>query len=202
MKHVLKVLCGVLLTALPVLAQEAPHEHKPGDGHNHPPQTEARDETNTSYFWRKSDEAFHKGDYDRAVQLHRAIVALDPHDVESFSVASWLLWSSDKHDEASAFIQRGLAANGDDWRMWDAAGQHYDLRKMKAEAKNAFVRAVALIPKDEDSQMLRRRLAHAAERDGDLALSQQTWRDLVRDFSTEAVNHNNLARVEKLQKKD
>ncbi len=48
--------------------------------------------------------------------------------------------------------------------------------------------------------MLRRRLAHAAERVGDLTLSVQTWRDLVRDFPNDVVNKNNLARVEGLQK--
>lgn len=190
------------------------HQHAPGDdhaGHDHGPNAAGanaehggapRDESNTAYFWRKSDQAFHNGDYDRAVSLHRAIVALDPHDIESYSVAAWLLWSMEKPEDATAFLQRGLAANPESWEMWDSAGQHYDLRKMKTEAKAAYVRAVSLIPKGEDAQMLRRRLAHAAEREGDIALSLQTWRDLVRDFPNEPVNHNNLARVEKLPRKD
>lgn len=208
MKTVLKVLAALSLAATPSWAQTTDvHQHAPGDGHNHKPQSEVRagtlrDESNTAYFWRKSDQAFHDGDYERAVNLHRAVVALDPHDVESFSVAAWLLWSMDKPQEATAFIARGLAANPENWEMWNAAAQHYDLRKMKPEAKVAYVRAVSLIPKDEDSQMLRRRLAHAAERDGDVALSLQTWRDLVRDYSNEPVNHNNLARVEKLGKEN
>ncbi len=45
--------------------------------------------------------------------------------------------------------------------------------------------------------MLRRRLAHAAERSGDLETSVRTWRDLVKDYPNEPVNQNNLARVEK-----
>jgi len=206
MKSVLNVLAVLSLSATPLLAQPADnHQHAPGDGHIHKPRSEVRagsmrDESNTAYFWRKSDQAFHDGDYERAVNLHRAIVALDPNDVESFSVGAWLLWSMEKHQEATAFIARGLAANRDNWEMWNAAAQHYDLRKMKPEAKAAYVRALSLIPKEEDSQMLRRRLAHAAERDGDVALSLQTWRDLVRDYSNEPVNHNNLARVEKLEK--
>lgn len=199
MKTVLKVLGVLALGATPVAAQTPDkHNHAPGDGHDHKPKIAARDETNTTYFWRKSDEAFHDGDYERAVNLHRAIVALDPGDVESFSVASWLLWSMDKPQDATNFIARGLTANPESWEMWNAAAQHYDLRKMKPEAKAAYVRALSLIPKDEDSQMLRRRLAHAAERDGDVTLSLQTWRDLARDFPNEPVNHNNLARVEKL----
>ena len=52
-----------------------------------------------------------------------------------------------------------------------------------------------------DAQMLRRRLAHAAEKAGNLPLSIFTWRKLVADFPEDAVNKNNLARVENLRHK-
>ncbi|HEX8833811.1 MAG TPA: tetratricopeptide repeat protein, partial [Abditibacteriaceae bacterium] len=96
--------------------QHGAHEHHAGDGHDHSnnvrePEPSGRNETNTSYFWRKSDEAFHAGDYPRAIGLHKAIVALDPADVESYGVAAWLMWSMGSGDEAVAHIKRGLAAN-------------------------------------------------------------------------------------------
>lgn len=163
------------------------HEAKPG-----------QEESNVDYFWRKSDEAFHQGDYDRAVRLHRAIEALDPTDVESYSVASWLSWSMGKSDDAMALLQNGLKANPDNWDMWDEAGRQYDLMKRVPEALTAYQHAVQLVPKDQDSQMVRRRLAHAAERAGNLQLSRETWQGLVKDYPTDAVNKNNLARVEKL----
>ena len=50
----------------------------------------------------------------------------------------------------------------------------------------------------QETQLLRRRLAHAAEKDGDLELSITTWRKLTADFPDEYVNRTNLARVEKL----
>ncbi len=188
----------------PAQAQEG---HHPGDGHDHSKRaTPKENETTLDYFWRKSDEAFHAGDYERAVGLHKAIVALDPTDTESFSVAAWLLWSLEKKDEALAHIERGLKANPTSWEMWDAAGQHYDLQKratpaLSAQAKDAFVNAVKFMPKDADkgeAQMLRRRLAHAAEKAGDTDLSLATWRDLVRDYPDDVVNKNNQERVEKL----
>lgn len=159
------------------------------------PQVEKAEESNVDYFWRKSDEAFHAGDYERAIGWHKAIVALDPGDIESYSVAAWLMWSLGHGDEATQFIQRGLKANPTNWEMWDVAGQQYDLQKKLPDAQDAYTHAVPLLPKAEDSQMLRRRLAHAAERNGDLTTSVQTWASLAQDFPNEAVNKNNLARI-------
>lgn len=178
------------------------HVHTPGDGHNHdhaPATAKGADESNVDYFWRKSDEAFHAGDYPRAIALHRAIVALEPDHVESWSVAAWLLWSSDKGEDAIAHIERGLKANPQNAEMWSAAGQHFELQKKGPRALESYKRAVELWPVDGDKQefqMLRRRLAHAADKGGDLALSIETWRGLVRDYPDEVVNKNNLARVE------
>jgi tetratricopeptide (TPR) repeat protein len=196
----------VAVGVLPAAAQESEAMHAP---HSHAAPTSGKmgDANLADYFWRQSDEAFHAGDYPRAIELHRAIVAYDPGDVESYSVAAWLLWSLGKKAEALAHIERGLNANPNNWLMWDAAGQHYDLQKRESPelapaAKNAYVRAVQLLPRSADkneAQMLRRRLAHAAEKASDIRLSLQTWRDLSRDFPDDAVNKNNLARVEKLK---
>lgn len=147
-------------------------------------------------LWEQSDEAFHKGDYPLAIRLHKAIVALDPHDVESYSDAAWLMWSMGNGDEAQQHINRGLAANPKNWKMWDAAGQQDDLQKYFSKAEDAFKHAVKFLPPKEDSQMLRRRLAHAAEDAGDLTTALQTWKKLVADFPKEAVNQNNLKRVQ------
>lgn len=151
------------------------------------------------YLWKQSDVAFHKGDYPAAVRIHHAIVALDPTDTESFGVAAWLLWSMGQKSEARAFIQQGLNANPKDAEMWNVAGEHYDLEKSFADAKTAYSKSVELSGAKAD-EMLRRRLAHAAEHAGDLELSEQTWTNLVRDFPNEAVDKNNLARVKALRK--
>jgi tetratricopeptide (TPR) repeat protein len=165
------------------------------EGHEHDT-VDPKDETTVDYLWRKSDEAFHNGDYNRAVGLHKAIVVLAPDDVESYSVAAWLLWSMERGPEAMAFIQRGLDANPNDPEMWDAAGQHYDLQKKLPEAQKAYAKAVELSGKDAP-QLLRRRYAHAAEHAGDWATSLTVWQALVKDYPNEAVNRNNLARVQK-----
>lgn len=190
------------LALLGVLAQgvvaQPDHDHEgEGGGTGNPA---------TAYLWERSDKAFHDGDYERAIKAHKAIVSIDPHDVESFSVAAWLLWSMGKKDEALAHIDRGLKANANDWEMWDEAGQHYQLQAgrdlqspLLVKAKEAFARAVQVFPAvgdKHDGQMLRRRLAHAAEKSGDLELSLATWQKLVQDYPDEVVNKNNLARVQ------
>lgn len=155
-------------------------------------------ETPVDAFWRKSDEAFHAGNYPLAIGFHRKIVALDPHDVESYSVASWLLWSLGKSDEALQFIQKGLNANPKNPEMWDAAGQHYTLQKLASNAEEAFGKAIQFGSKGAKADMmLRRRYAHAAQDAGHLAKSIGLWRALVADFPNDVVNKNNLRRVEK-----
>ena len=185
------ILSAALAFSLPALAQDAPgHE-----GHNHGAAAPG-EESSVDYFWRKSDEAFHAGDYPRAIGCHKAIMALDPTLVESYSLAAWLSWSLDKPAEAVAFIERGLKANPQSVEMWDAAGQHFDLQKRFVDAQKSYGKAVELAGANSD-QMLRRRLAHAHEHAGDLGSSAATWRGLVADFPADVVTKNNLARVEK-----
>lgn len=160
----------------------------------------------TNKLWEKSDKAFHDGDYEKAIIYHRQIEEIDPHDVESFSIAAWLMWSLGHKEAALKHIERGLKVNGGNWQMWDEAGQHYTLQAgreanspLLAKAKEAHARAVELLPAAGDkkeAQMLRRRLAHAADKAGDWELSLATWKKLVEDYPDDVVNKNNLARVE------
>jgi len=188
------LLCAVTaLLQLSCLAQAAAaHDHAAAPA-NH---VETDKNDIVGWFWERSDMAFHEGDYPRAINLHKAIVALDPHDVESYSVAAWLMWSLGNGDQAQQHMERGLKANPDNWEMWDAAGQQDDLQKYFSKAQDAYTHAVQLIPAKEDSQMLRRRLAHAAEHAGDLQTAFTTWKMLVKDYPHEAVNTHNLTRVQ------
>lgn len=168
-------------------------------------------EARVDALWEQSDAAFHRGDYPAAVAIHRQIVKLAPDDVESYSVGAWLLWSLGQGQvvsssaakgfkaDARAFIAQGLRANPKNPEMWDAAGEHYNLDRSFADAKFAFAKAVQLSG-PQAPEMLRRRLAHAAEGAGDWNLARQTWTQLVRDFPDQSVNSRNLARVVEAQK--
>ena len=182
----------------PAVAEEAPapgaHDHAADDGHDH--DAKARpDDGPTDELWRRSDAAFHAGDFAGAVELHRQIVKIDPGDVESYGAAAWLLWSMEKGADADAFIAQGLKSNPDNWEMWQTAGDQYGLERKPALERDAYAKAIDLAGKSA-GQMLRRRFAHAAEKAGDLPASAQAWRGLVVDFPDEAINKDNLARVE------
>ncbi len=193
----------------PEVAPPPPQVNAPDHGHDHDhphapaaPSDKPKDPLNDSldFLWEQSDEAFHKGDYPTAVKIHRAIVTLDSSDTESFGVGAWLLWSMNQKTEARAFVQQGLSANPKNAEMWSVAGQHYDLERAFPDAKSAYLQAVELSAGKAD-EMLRRRLAHAAQHAGDLDLSFQTWTDLARDFPSSVVIKNNLARVQGLKEK-
>ena len=178
----------------PTVAPAMEAGHSEDDGHDHG-DPKANEGGLTDYLWRRSDVAFHAGDYPRAIELHRAIVTVDPADTESYGVGAWLMWSMDDKTGADAFIAQGLKRNPDDAEMWNVAAQQYGLEKEFVLERDAYAKAVGLAGK-EAGQMLRRRYAHASERAGDLSGSARIWRALTADFPNEAVNKNNLARVE------
>jgi tetratricopeptide (TPR) repeat protein len=180
----------------PAAAPVAPAPHDESVPHVHEDDLAPKDETLVDYLFRKSDQAFHDGDYERAIKLHRAIVTIDPTETESYSLGAWLLWSLGRPDEAVQFLTEGVKANPQDVEMWDLAGQHYDLQKRFTDSENAFAKAVEFSGNDAD-QMLRRRYAHAAEHAGNWTKSAEIWRALVAQFPDDSINRNNLARVEK-----
>lgn len=188
-KICLLLLCSLLTFAYPASSDA-------GHSKTNTPQTPTSDDDNIiDWLWHRSDLAFHAGDYPRAIGLHKAIVALDPHDVQSYSVAAWLMWSLGNGKEAQQHLQRGLDANPQNWEMWDAAGQQDSLQKYFSKAEFAFSQAVKFIPAKEDAQLLRRRWAHAAEQSENPKKAIQIWQQLVEDYPNEAVNINNLNRV-------
>jgi tetratricopeptide (TPR) repeat protein len=70
-----------------------------------------RNEELANYFWLKADAAFEKGDYDRAIALYKAVMAIEPDNVQAYSNAAWLTWSVGRGEEATAMLQRGTQAN-------------------------------------------------------------------------------------------
>ena len=180
----------------------APGMVPPGRGGEAKAKSEESDLANESmvdYFWRKSDVAFHAGDYPRAINLHKAIVILAPDEVDSYGAGAWLMWSLGNSKEALDFIDQGLKANPSDPEMWNTAAEQYDLMKKFKDAQGAYGKAIALSGKSAP-ELLRRCYAHAAEHAGDLSASLDTWTALVKDYPNDAVDKNNLARVQALIK--
>ncbi len=76
----------------------------------------------------QTDEHFHQGEYNHVVALDRIVAQGDPHNVETYANSAWLLWSTDRNDEAIATLKQGIKANPDTYYMYDELGSHYLMR--------------------------------------------------------------------------
>src|ERR1044071_3738034 len=62
-------------------------------------------------LWVQIDHHFHEGEYNHAINLCRIVVQGDPHNMEAYANASWLLWSTGRNEEALKILVDGAAAN-------------------------------------------------------------------------------------------
>ena len=85
-------------------------------------------------IFEKADSHFHEGEYNHAVNINRIVVQGDPHNVEAYGDAALLLWSSDRNEQAIAFIQQGIQANPNTYYLYDEMGGHYWLHLKDAIA--------------------------------------------------------------------
>lgn len=94
-------------------------------------------------LWIQVDRYWHWGEYDRVVSLCRKIIVLDPHDIEAYTNAAWLLWSSDKDEEATAWYKEAMVANPEAWEPYWEYAFFLRARKRFAEAIEPLREAVA-----------------------------------------------------------
>ncbi len=76
-------------------------------------------------LWDQADEHWHKGEYNHYINMSRIVVQGDPRNVEAFSNGAYLLWSTGRIAEATAFLKQGLAPNSDSYYMFDELGAHF-----------------------------------------------------------------------------
>lgn len=71
------------------------------------------------------DVHFHQGEYNHIVNLSYILVQGVPYDMPVYADSAYLLWSTDRNDQAIAFLKQGLKANPNSYYMYDELGQHY-----------------------------------------------------------------------------
>ena len=81
------------------------------------------------------DLHFHQGEYNHIINLSYILVQGVPYNMPAYADAAYLLWSTDRNDQAIAFLKQGLKANPNDFYMYDELGQHY---LMLHDPKNAL----------------------------------------------------------------
>ena len=75
-----------------------------------------------------ADEFYHDGEWNHSINMFRVVENGDPHNVETYCNVAFLLWSSDRNDQAIEQLKLGLTNNNDSYYMYDELGSHYWLR--------------------------------------------------------------------------
>jgi tetratricopeptide (TPR) repeat protein len=94
-------------------------------------------------LWEQSDKHFHEGEYNHSIALNRVIIEGEPGNVDAFENSAYLLWSTDRSEEAVVMLEAGAKANPASYRLYDELGWHYyDHKKNYQKAIPYYEQAV------------------------------------------------------------
>jgi len=125
-------------------------------------------------------------------RLCRQIVQIDPHFTEAYTSAAYLLWSSDRDDEALALYEAGIAANPDDYGIYHDLGMYHMHAKEWDKAAEQFRNAV-----EKGAPMyFQHMLPNALERGGHKQEALEEWRAIVERFPEDQVAKQHAAALE------
>jgi tetratricopeptide (TPR) repeat protein len=127
-------------------------------------------------LWDYNDERWHRGEYGRCIALMRIIVEIDPHDVEAWDNAAWLMENALRDDEAEVWRLRGLAHNTDVYDLFFYLGFFYYTHQRYSEAV-AYLEAAASFA--NSPVFVTNMLAHAYEKMGCTTEALNLW--LIRE---------------------
>ena len=113
-------------------------------------------------LWVQNDVFWHRGEYDRCIATCKLITKIDPHEVEAYDDAAWLMQNDFRDDEAEAFLLDGLKNNLDRYDMYFCVGYFYYMHERSDKAINALESASSF----ESPGFVRHILAHAYEQAG------------------------------------
>lgn len=137
------------------------------------------------------DRWWHDGQHEQLINMTYFVIAFDPHYIEGYENAGWLLWSSNRDAEAVALYERGIRNNPDAYDMYYELGQYYYLRKKDyAKAREYLERAIQY-PCD---WFVWNTLGHVYARLGERQKAIETWQELLRRFPMMPVNQMEAVR--------
>ena len=120
----------------------------------------------------QADEHFHHGEYNHIIALLRIVVQGDPKNLEAYSNAAFLLWSTNRFDEGTALLAQGLKVNSDSYWMYDELGLHFALRKKDYRTALGYYKKAVTYPCPYSTY---HRLAVCYERLGQKENALKTW---------------------------
>jgi tetratricopeptide (TPR) repeat protein len=93
-------------------------------------------------LWEHTEVYWHTGRWDEVIKLCRRIIAVEPHFLEAYNGAAWMLWSMDRDEEAIELYRAGIAANPDQYEIHHEFGMYYRYRQKWDEAVEQFRKSV------------------------------------------------------------
>ncbi len=76
----------------------------------------------------QADDHYDRGEYNHSINLLRVVVQGNPRKVDAFADAAYLLWSTGQNEPGISVLKQGLAANPDNYYMYDELGGFYYYR--------------------------------------------------------------------------
>lgn len=125
------------------------------------------------------DRWWHDGQHEYVINMTYFAIPLDPHNVSLYENAGWLLWSSNRDDEAVALYERGLRYNTDRYDMYYELGQYYYMRKKDYVKARQYLEEAIKYPCE---WFVWNTLGHVYARLGEREKALQTWQELLRRF--------------------
>lgn len=152
---------------------------------------ESRDSV-TDRLWIGLDVYWHQGQWDDCLRLLRDIILIDPQFVEAYTGAAWMLWSSNRDQEAIAFYEKGIKANPDNPDLYFEYGFYYRNRGKLGKAIE-LLRKAAEKGATRAQQHLLPNTLHEAGRAQE-ALDE--WRAVLKRFPKDPVAKWKIAELE------
>jgi len=144
-------------------------------------------------LWDLADTYYHDGKYAEAIRVQQRICTIDPEDVESYSVAAWLLWSLGDEPAARQMLRAGVANNP---KAWDS---HWELGFHDLERNGDAARAIPSLEQAVAQQgwppYAIRTLAHAYLFGEQPGLAAAVWERIGKEgLAPPGIVDNNLGR--------
>lgn len=144
-------------------------------------------------IWIGGDAFFHRGEWNHNINLNRIIVQAEPWRDECYTNSAYLLWSSDRNDQAIAFLKQGIAANPKSYPLLDELGYHYAVN-LKQPTEGIPYYELAMKTKQPQLQFYTaHNLARAYEKTSQLDKALKIWEIAVDMQVSPSIPNNPIA---------
>ncbi len=143
-------------------------------------------------LWEHTEVYWHTGGWDEVIALCRRIIEIDPHFVEAYNGAAWMLWSMDRDEEAVELYRAGIAANPDEFVIHHEFGMYYRHQEQWDEAAEQFRKSV----ERGAPRYFQHMLPGALERGGRKREALAEWRALLERMPDDPIAKRHIEDLE------